>query len=105
MKHLETLNYTKQTKRNTPIKNSQSFNFVPQHHYTSLNIYIMACYSVLDVAPTVEDWIPAYLSTANSLITQHDGKYWARTTGSVSHHYLIEAKDEFAGKPENLFLT
>ncbi len=100
----------------------------------------MKYYSVLDVTPTTEDWIPDYLPTASSLVTKHGGKYLARTTnheqvegdkkearlrivlewpskeaamafmndpeyaphlkartqGSVSHHYLIEAKDEFA---------
>lgn len=100
----------------------------------------MKYYSVLDVTPTTEDWIPDYLPIANSLVAKHGGKYlartasheqvegekkeaglriileWpskeaamnfindpkyiphlkARTEGSISHHYLIEAKDEFA---------
>ena len=100
----------------------------------------MAYYSVLDVTPTSEDWIPDYLPTANKLVAKHGGKYFARTAtheqvegkkleaglrivikwtskeaamafmndpeyaphlkarteGSVSHHYLIEAKDDFA---------
>ena len=100
----------------------------------------MAYYSVLDVTPTSEDWIPDYLPTANKLVAKHGGKYlartatheqvegkkleaglrivieWtskeaamafmndpeyaphlkARTEGSVSHHYLIEAKDDLA---------
>lgn len=100
----------------------------------------MKFYSVLDVTPTVNDWIPAYLEVANKLVAKHGGKYLARTTsheqlegkkqeaglrivleweskegaiafmndpeytshlknrtdGSVSHHYLIEGKDEFA---------
>ncbi len=99
----------------------------------------MSYYSVLDVTPTTDTWIPDYLPTANRLVTKHGGKYlartasheqvegegaavglritleWpskeaalafmndpeyvphlnARTTGSVSNHYLIEAKDEF----------
>lgn len=99
-----------------------------------------AFYSVLDVTPTSEDWIPAYLPVANKLMAKHGGKYlartasheqlegdgsavglrviiqWpskeaaiafmndeeytphinARTEGSVSNHYLIEGKDEFA---------
>lgn len=97
-------------------------------------------YSVLDVTPTSEDWIPGYLPVANKLVAKHGGKYlsrtpkheqvegdggavglrviiqWpskeaalafmndeeyashlkARTEGSVSNHYLIEGKDEFA---------
>ncbi len=100
----------------------------------------MKHYSVLDVTPTSEEWIPAYLPVANRLVAKHGGKYlartanheqtegekkeaalrvileWpskeaamafmndpeyiphlkARTEGSVSHHYLIEAKDEFS---------
>ncbi|MEM6807025.1 MAG: DUF1330 domain-containing protein [Bacteroidota bacterium] len=100
----------------------------------------MAYYSVLDVSPTSDNWIPDYLPTANKLIAKHGGKYlartasheqlegdkqeaglrilieWsskegaqafmndpeylphlkARTNGSVSHHYLIEAKDDLA---------
>ena len=100
----------------------------------------MKYFSVLDVTPTNEDWIPDYLPTANKLVAKYGGKYlartpnheqvegnrseaglrivleWpskeaalafmndpeyathlkARTEGSVSHHYLIEAKDEFA---------
>lgn len=100
----------------------------------------MTYYSVLDVSPTSEDWIPDYLPTANRLVAKHGGKYLARTTsheqvegkeneaglrivlewpskeaaiafmndpeyaphlkartaGSVSHHYLIEANDDLA---------
>lgn len=100
----------------------------------------MKYYSVLDVTPTSEEWIPAYLPVANRLVAKHGGKYLARTPnheqtegekkeaalrvilewpskeaavafmndpeyvphlnariqGSVSHHYLIEGKDEFA---------
>lgn len=100
----------------------------------------MTYYSVLDVSPTSEEWIPDYLPTANRLVAKHGGKYlarttsheqvegekneaglriileWpskdaamafmndpeyaphlkARTTGSVSHHYLIEGKDDLA---------
>ena len=100
----------------------------------------MSYYSVLDVTPTSEDWIPGYLPTANARVAAHGGKYiartashqqlegdqqdaalriiieWpskeaaeafmadeeyaphlsARTQGSVSHHYLIEGKDDLA---------
>ncbi|MBT8210805.1 MAG: DUF1330 domain-containing protein [Eudoraea sp.] len=96
-------------------------------------------YSVLDVTPTDDSWIPDYLPTASKLVAQHGGKYlartpnheqaegntdavglrviiaWpskeaalgfmndpeyaphlkARTEGSISNHYLIEAKDVF----------
>lgn len=97
-------------------------------------------YSVLDVTPNSDAWIPDYLPVANKLVAKHGGKYlsrtasheqvegdtgavglrviieWpskaaalafmndeeyaphleARTAGSASNHYLIEAKDEFA---------
>jgi len=98
----------------------------------------MSYYSVLDVTPKTEDWIPDYLPTANRLVEKHGGKYLARTAsyaqlegddaeaalriilewpskeaatnfmndpeyqphltartgGSVSHHFLIEGKDD-----------
>ncbi|SIO10743.1 DUF1330 domain-containing protein [Vannielia litorea] len=100
----------------------------------------MTCYSVLDVTPISEGWIPDYLPTANERVAAHGGKYIARTAsheqvegapqeaglriiiewpskeaarafmadeayaphlaertaGSVSHHYLIEGKDDLA---------
>jgi len=100
----------------------------------------MTFYSVLDVTPTSEDWIPAYIGPANELVARHGGKYLARTSsheqlegdtkdaalriviewpskeaakafmsdpayvphlkarsaGSISNHYLIEAKDDLA---------
>lgn len=100
----------------------------------------MACYSVLAVTPTSQDWIPDYLPAANALVAKHGGRYlartatheqmegsaesaalriileWpskeaaiafmndpdykphldARTNGSVSHHVLIEGKDDLA---------
>ncbi len=40
----------------------------------------MTYYSVLDVTPSSEDWIPAYLPIANALVAKHGGKYLARTT-------------------------
>ena len=100
----------------------------------------MAYYSVLDVTPTNQDWIPGYLPIANDRVAAHGGKYIARTAsheqvegdtqdaglriiiewpskeaaeafmadeayaphlakrtaGSISHHYLIEGKDDLA---------
>mgnify|MGYP001237929606 CR=1 FL=1 len=97
-------------------------------------------YSVVEVTPTSEDWIPEYIGPVNKLVAQHGGKYlartssherlegerdnpalrivieWpsrqaaadfmndpqyaphfnARTAGSVSHHALVEAKDDLA---------
>lgn len=101
----------------------------------------MACYSVLAVTPTTQDWVPDYIGPANKLVASHGGRYlartashqrlegegeeaalrivieWpskeaalafmndpaylphleARTAGSVSHHFLIEGKDDLAG--------
>lgn len=100
----------------------------------------MTYYSILDVTPTNEDWIPDYIGTATALVAQHGGKYLARTAsherlegkgeggalrviiewpskeaavafmndpayvphlkarsaGSISHHFLIEGKDDLA---------
>ncbi|QSX31088.1 DUF1330 domain-containing protein [Shewanella cyperi] len=100
----------------------------------------MTYYSVLDVTPTTQEWIPDYIGPANRLVAHYGGKYlartasheqiegqgdkpalriiieWpsrqaaldfmqdpeyvphlqARTAGSISNHYLIEAKDELA---------
>lgn len=100
----------------------------------------MTYYSVLDVTPTTDSWIPEYLGAVGTIVAKHGGKYlartasheqlegstdavglrvileWpskeaasnfmsdpdyaghfkARTDGSVSNHYLIEGKDQFA---------
>jgi len=100
----------------------------------------MKYYSVLDVTPTSDEWIPSYIEPANRLVAKYGGRYlartsrheqiegttkdaalrivieWpskqaandfmtdpeyaphlkARTNGSVSHHYLIEATDDLA---------
>ena len=100
----------------------------------------MSYYSVLEVTPTSEDWIPDYIEPVGALLAKHGGKYlartvnherlegsgddpalriiieWpskddamafmedpdyvpylkARTAGSVSHHFLIEGKDDLA---------
>ncbi len=100
----------------------------------------MSFYSVLEVTPTNDDWVPGYIGPANALVTEHGGRYlartasherlegkgedpalriiieWpskesamafmsdpaylphleARTAGSVSHHFLIEGKDDLA---------
>ena len=45
----------------------------------------MRYYSVLDVTPTSEDWIPNYLPTANKLVAKYGGTYLART---ASHEQL-----------------
>lgn len=100
----------------------------------------MAYYSVLEVTPTSQGWIPAYLPAANTLVAKHGGEYlartanherlegngenpalriilqWpnrdaaiafmadpdyaahlgARTAGSVSHHFLVEGRDDLS---------
>ena len=40
----------------------------------------MTYYSVLAVTPTSDDWVPDYIGPATALVTQHGGKYLARTT-------------------------
>jgi len=39
----------------------------------------MAYYSVLDVTPNNQDWIPGYLPVAIERVSAHGGKYLART--------------------------
>lgn len=97
-------------------------------------------YSVLEVSPTDNEWVPAYIAETGAVVARHGGKYLARTTsherlegegetaalriilqwpskahalafmrdpeyvphlqartaGSVSHHFLIEGKDDLA---------
>ena len=52
----------------------------------------MPYYSVLDVTPTNEDWIPSYIGPANELVAKHGGKYLART----SSHERLEGQGEAA---------
>ena len=52
----------------------------------------MAYYSVLDVTPTEEDWIPDYIGPANALVAKHGGKYLARTDS----HERLEGEGEDA---------
>ncbi len=49
----------------------------------------MAYYSVLAVTPTNQDWIPNYIGPATALVTQHGGKYLARTAS----HERLEGED------------
>lgn len=50
----------------------------------------MAYYSVLDVTPTAEDWIPGYLPAANDRVAAHGGRYLART----ATHAQLEGEDQ-----------
>ena len=52
----------------------------------------MAYYSVLAVTPTNEDWIPDYVGPTTALVTQHGGKYLARTAS----HERVEGEGEDA---------
>lgn len=45
----------------------------------------MAFYSVLAVTPSTDEWIPAYLPSANALVAKHGGTYLART---ASHEQI-----------------
>lgn len=97
-------------------------------------------YSVIEVTPTNQDWIPDYIGPATRLVAKHGGQYLARTgshervegdaddpglrvliewpsrqsaldfindpdyapylksrtEGSISHHALVEGKDDLA---------
>jgi len=44
----------------------------------------MAFYSVLEVTPTSEDWIPAYIPATGAVVAKHGGKYLARTASHES---------------------
>ncbi|MEM7324413.1 MAG: DUF1330 domain-containing protein [Actinomycetota bacterium] len=46
----------------------------------------MTYYSVLEVTPTSEEWIPGYLEPANTLVAKHGGTYLART----ANHERVE---------------
>ena len=52
----------------------------------------MAYYSVLEVTPTTDAWIPDYIGSANKLVAQHGGKYLARTAS----HERLEGEGEGA---------
>ncbi|MEM8963280.1 MAG: DUF1330 domain-containing protein [Acidobacteriota bacterium] len=53
----------------------------------------MTHYSVLTVTPHSDEWIPAYLETANRLVAKHGGTYLART---ASHERLEGEGDDAA---------
>jgi uncharacterized protein (DUF1330 family) len=50
----------------------------------------MSYYSVFEVTPTTEDWIPDYVGPATALVAKHGGKYLART----SSHERLEGEGE-----------
>lgn len=52
----------------------------------------MTYFSVLDVTPTSEDWIPEYIEPANRLVAKYGGEYLART----SNHERMEGQEDSA---------
>ncbi len=52
----------------------------------------MTFFSVLDVTPTSEDWIPDYIEPANRLVAKYGGEYLART----SNHERMEGQEDSA---------
>lgn len=52
----------------------------------------MTYYSVLNVTPTSEEWIPEYIPNASKLVAKHGGKYLSRTVT----HEQIEGTDASA---------
>lgn len=52
----------------------------------------MTFFSVLDVTPTSEEWIPDYIEPANRLVAKYGGEYLART----SNHEGMEGQEDSA---------
>ena len=50
----------------------------------------MAYYSILEVTPINEDWIPEYVPSTSALVSQHGGTYLARTP----NHTRLEGEGE-----------
>lgn len=50
----------------------------------------MTAYSVLEVTPTDDSWIPGYLGPAGDIIAAHGGRYLARTAS----HERVEGEGE-----------
>lgn len=55
----------------------------------------MAFYSVLDIPPLNDSWIPDYLPAANRLVAAHGGTHLART----STHEQLEGEATPAARP------
>jgi len=53
----------------------------------------MTYYSVLDVTPTTDSWIPEYVPMATKLVTKHGGKYLSRT----GTHECLEGSSDTVG--------
>ena len=50
----------------------------------------MTFYSVFEVTPSSESWIPGYIGQVGDIVSKHGGKYLART---ASHERLEGAGD------------
>ena len=53
----------------------------------------MTYYSVLDVTPTSDSWIPSYVPMATKLVAKHGGKYLSRT----ATHEIVEGSTDPVG--------
>ncbi|XPF95433.1 DUF1330 domain-containing protein [Colwellia sp. RE-S-Sl-9] len=53
---------------------------------------MMTYYSMIEVTPTDEDWIPVYVAPTNAIVTKHGGKYIART----ANHERLEGEGDNA---------
>jgi uncharacterized protein (DUF1330 family) len=53
----------------------------------------MTYYSVFDVTPTSDSWIPAYVQAATALVVKHGGTYLART----ANHEQLEGSSDPVG--------
>ncbi|AWB57057.1 DUF1330 domain-containing protein [Colwellia sp. Arc7-D] len=53
---------------------------------------MMTYYSVIEVTPTNEDWIPDYVAPTNAVVAKHGGKYIART----ANHERLEGEGDNA---------
>ena len=53
----------------------------------------MTYYSVLDVTPTSDSWIPSYVPMATKLVAKHGGKYLSRT----ATHEIVEGSTDPLG--------
>lgn len=53
----------------------------------------MSYYSVIDVTPTSQDWIPPYVEPVTAMVAKHGGTYLARTAS----HERLEGEGEGVG--------
>ena len=51
---------------------------------------------VLAVTPNTQDQVRDPIGPASMLVARHGGRYLTAIAGSISHHFLIEGKDDLA---------